>query len=311
MYISEQINCLLFPKLLITLHLETIMKNLSLIVILLLFVSSAFANKTPLTLKVYSADSHSFYVNSTLIYGETEAVVIDAGFTKADALRIAANVLDSGKELTTIFVSQADPDYYFGVTELKKIFPAVKVIATPTVRQVIKKKMMAKLAYWGPKMKLNSPDKLVLPDAYLKDSFSVDGFDIEIKGNKGLLAHRPYLWIPSSKAIVGNVGISGGLHVWTADVQQQSIWNVWLDQLHTMKNLKPKIVVPGHMKAGTALSDKTISYTIEYLKVFEKAKANSKNSTELINTMKQAYPNAQLPSSLTIGAKVHMGEMKW
>ena len=69
----------------------------------------------PLTVKVYNAGGNSFNVNSTLIYGEKEAMVIDAGFTRADALRIAANVLDSGRQLTTIYVSQADPDYYFGV----------------------------------------------------------------------------------------------------------------------------------------------------------------------------------------------------
>ena len=43
------------------------------------------------------------------------------------ALRIAANVLDSGKELKTIYVSQADPDYYFGVETIKEIFQVFMV----------------------------------------------------------------------------------------------------------------------------------------------------------------------------------------
>ena len=85
----------------------------------------------PLTVKVYNADGNSFNVNSTLIDGEKEAMVIDAGFTRADALRIAANVLDSGKQLTTIYVSQADPDYYFGVETLKEFFPQADVVTTP------------------------------------------------------------------------------------------------------------------------------------------------------------------------------------
>ena len=89
-------------------------------------LSIAFAGAhaaQPLQVKVYNADGNSFNVNSTLVYGEKEAMVIDAGFTRADALRIAANVLDSGKELKTIYVSQADPDYYFGVETVKEIFP--------------------------------------------------------------------------------------------------------------------------------------------------------------------------------------------
>ncbi|MBT9493275.1 MAG: MBL fold metallo-hydrolase, partial [Paucibacter sp.] len=69
----------------------------------------------PLTLQVYNADAGSFHVNAVLIAGKTDAVLLDTGFTRADALRIAAMVLDSKKTLKTIYISQADPDYYFGI----------------------------------------------------------------------------------------------------------------------------------------------------------------------------------------------------
>jgi len=71
-----------------------------LITSILLGTVSQFSQADVLSLKVYNADSNSFHVNSTLVYGDTEAVIFDAGFTKADALRIAANVHDSGKKLT-------------------------------------------------------------------------------------------------------------------------------------------------------------------------------------------------------------------
>ncbi len=57
---------------------------------------------TPLTLDVYNANGNSFHVNATVVYGETEAMVVDTGFTKADALRIGAKVLFSGKTLKPI-----------------------------------------------------------------------------------------------------------------------------------------------------------------------------------------------------------------
>lgn len=269
------------------------------------------ANDVPLSLKVYNASSDSFHVNSTLVYGDTEAAVIDAGFTKADALRIAANVLDSGKKLTTIFISQADPDYYFGAETLKKLFPEARIIATPAVKKVIDKKVAGKVAYWGPKMGNNAPKNVVMPNAYQKLSFSVDGHVIEIKGTTGLLAHRPYLWIPSKKAIVGNVSVSGGVHVWTADVQDKAHWNAWLSQLAEMEKLSPKIVVPGHMKQGTKLDVSNIRYTSTYLTTFEQEKNNSSDAKTLINKMSASFPDAQFPLSLNIGAKVHKGEMKW
>lgn len=110
----------------------------------------------PLQIKVYNSDANSFHVNSTLVYGEKEAMVIDAGFTRADALRIAANVLDSGKQLKAIFVSQADPDYYFGVETLKEIFPQAEVLATPAVLEKLSAKMAGKVAFWSPKMGANA-----------------------------------------------------------------------------------------------------------------------------------------------------------
>lgn len=246
-----------------------------------------------------------------MVYGDTEAAVIDAGFTKADALRIAANVLDSGKKLTTIFISQADPDYYFGAETLQKLFPEAKIIATPSVKKVIEKKVAGKVAYWGPKMGKNAPENVVTPDAYEKLSFSVDGHVIEIKGTTGLLAHRPYLWIPSIGAIVGDIAVFGGVHVWTADVQDKAQWNAWLLQLAEMKKLSPQIVVPGHMKKGTKLDASNLQYTSTYLSTFEQAKKNSADSKGLINKMNASYPDAQFPLSLNIGAKVHKGEMKW
>ena len=111
-------------------------------------LSIAFASAQaaqPLQVKVYNADGNSFNVNSTLVYGEKDAMVIDAGFTRADALRIAANVLDSGKELKTIYVSQADPDYYFGVETLKEIFPTAEVVTTPAVLAKINAKLAGKI----------------------------------------------------------------------------------------------------------------------------------------------------------------------
>jgi glyoxylase-like metal-dependent hydrolase (beta-lactamase superfamily II) len=262
-------------------------------------------------MKVYNADGNSFNVNSTLIYGEKEAIVIDAGFTRADALRIGANVLDSGKELKTIFVSQADPDYYFGVEVLKQMFPNAEVLATPAVLAKISSKLEGKVAYWGPKMGANAPKAPVLPKAFQGNTLMIDGEEIEIRGTTGPLAHRPYVWIPSIKTITGNVGVQGGGHVWTADTQSAAERGLWIAQLDEMAALKPEVVVPGHMKAGSKLDPSHIAYTKQYLQTFEKNAAAAKDSAELIASMTKAYPDAGLGMALEIGAKVNKGEMKW
>ena len=266
----------------------------------------------PLSVKVYNADGNSFNVNSTLVVGDKEAMVIDAGFTRADALRIAANVLDSGKQLKTIYVSQADPDYYFGVETLKEIFPQADVVTTPAVLEKINAKKAGKVAFWGPKMGANAPRSPVVPRALEGNTLTLDGQTIEIRGTQGVLAHRPYAWIPSIQAVVGNIGVFGGMHVWTADTQTAAERAAWVAQLDDMAALKPALVVPGHMKAGTQVYASSITFTKDYLQTFEKNLAATKSSAELVKAMQQAYPQlTDGAMSLDIGAKVNKGEMKW
>src|SRR4051794_4416857 len=73
-----------------------------------------FTAMTNLTYTVLDAADASLNKTSVLVTGETEAVVVDAAFTRADGHRIVAEVLDSGKRLTTVVITAGDPDFYFG-----------------------------------------------------------------------------------------------------------------------------------------------------------------------------------------------------
>ena len=266
----------------------------------------------PLQLSVYQADDNSFDVTSVLVSGQHDAILIDSGFTRADAYRIAGRILDSGKQLKAIYISQADPDYYFGATTLKQIFPKAELLAAAPTLARIQANVAGKVAFWGPKMGDNAPaTPLTLPHA-LKDSrLMLEGQSLEVRGSSGVLAHRGYVWIPSIRAIVGNVGVVSGLHVWTADTQSKPERQAWLAQLDEMEALQPKEVIPGHMAANAPTGLASIRFTRSYLQQFEQNLALSGNSGELIQRMQQAFPHAGEAMSLEIGAKVNKGEMKW
>lgn len=101
------------------------------------------------------------------------------------------------------------------------------------------------------------------------------------------------------------------VHLWMADAQSDESQQAWQEQLTEIQQLNPALVIPGHMKTGTQLDASTIAYTQAYLSDFQRAKSTSRNSDQLIDKMSANYPDAQLPMALDIGAKVHMGEMKW
>lgn len=265
----------------------------------------------PLAIKVYNGQENSFHVTAVVVSGEKEAMVIDSGFTQADAYRIAANVLDSGKTLKTILISNADPDFYFGAEVLKRIFPQAEVVAPAPVIEKIQAKLAGKIAFWGPKMGANAPVQPIVPAALANTTLMLDGQQVQVRGATGLLAHRPYVWIPSIRTVTGALGVFGNLHVWTADTQSAAERQAWIAQLDEMSALKPAVVVPGHMAAGASLDASTIDYPRNYLLRFESALSTSKNSPELIAAMRKAYPNAGLGMALELGAKVNKGEMKW
>lgn len=292
--------------------MEAVMKQACLLAISLITAGSTYATEqNTLTFDTYNADQNSFHVNSTLIVGKGEVMLIDTGFTKADALRIAAKILDTGKELKTIFISQADPDYYFGAEVLHTLFPEADIVTTPAVKKVIEKKLPSKLKVWGPKMGKNAPVAPYIPTAIEATSLTLEGHKIEIKGTNGILAHRPYLWVPSSKTVLGNVAIFGDLHLWMADSQSEQSQIAWSEQLNEILALQPEVVIPGHMKSGTTLNIDTIRYSQQYLMDFRQSKKISENSQQLIEKMSEKYNNSEFPVALSIGAKVHMGEMKW
>jgi len=273
--------------------------------------AAAQASPAPLSLQVYNADASSFHVNAVLVSGETDAVLIDTGFTQADAHRIAAMVLDSRKTLRAIYISQADPDFYFGARVLKTLFPEATLIASaPTVKK-IQATLPTKLQVWGPRLGANAPTDVPVPEVMRGNSIMLEGQTLEIRGLDDSLPHRSYVWIPSLKAIVGGVNAFAGLHAWTADTQSAQERADWGRKLDSMAALQPTTVVPGHMLPGQKQDASQLAYTHSYLARFEAELAKAPNAATLIEAMKSAYPTAGLMVALEIGAKVNKGEMKW
>jgi glyoxylase-like metal-dependent hydrolase (beta-lactamase superfamily II) len=82
---------------------------------------------TGLSFKHFPAGEHGFYRAPVLLSGAHEAVLIDGGFTLPDGKALAAAIKTSGKRLTTIYISQSDPDYYFSLAPIKAAFPAANI----------------------------------------------------------------------------------------------------------------------------------------------------------------------------------------
>jgi glyoxylase-like metal-dependent hydrolase (beta-lactamase superfamily II) len=276
------------------------------------FSASAMASAAPLSLEVFNpGEAAIFPVASVLVKGDKDAVLIDAQFSRGEALKLVERIRASGKRLTTVYVSHGDPDFYFGLDVIKAAFPAARIVATPGTVAAMQKKAAAKVAYWGPILKDNAPQGIVMPDVLAGDEIVLEGEKLKIEGLQGATPDRTFVWIPSIKAVVGGVVLFSGLHVWTADTQTVESRKQWLATLDRIAALKPVTVVPGHFQPGVPFTPDAIGFTADYLRRFEAETPKAADSAALVAAMKSAYPKAGLESALQISAKVAKGEMKW
>jgi glyoxylase-like metal-dependent hydrolase (beta-lactamase superfamily II) len=86
-----------------------------------------------LTWHHFPAGPNGFFRAPVLITGSMEAMLIDGSFTLSDGRAVAEAVRRTGKRLTTIYVSQSDPDYYFSLGPIKEAFPAQTFVFTDSL----------------------------------------------------------------------------------------------------------------------------------------------------------------------------------
>ena len=248
--------------------------------------------------------------SAVLVAGETEAILVDAGFTRADGHRLVAAILDSGKSLTTVFVSHGDPDFYFGLEVVADAFPAARLVATPIVIEHIQKSFEGKLTAWAA-LGANLPTRLIELSPLTESVLEINGEKLELKSSSEVLPDRSYLWNAADRTILGGVLVFQDEHVWTADTATPEKRSAWVSLLDEMIALDPQLVIAGHRLPTSANDASALQYTRTYLQAFEAILEKSGNGAATTAALIEAYPNSGMLIAATIGPKVAKGEMTW
>jgi len=254
-----------------------------------------------LTTTVYTASPAGFLVDSTLVAGDKEAVLIDAQFDLADAHRLAALILESKKTLTTIYVTHFHPDHYFGLVVLAQAFPKAKLVALPATVAEIKKTWKDKVKQWRAMYGDLVPERPLVPQALAGTAIVLEGQRLEIGAAQGDSPDNTYVWIPSIKTLVAGDIVYRGVHPWTRETNaaQRKAWIATLDKL---AGLGATTVIAGHKDPKAKDDAAGIAATRQYLEVFDAAVASSKTPAEVQQKIKARYPDLQLDVILQLGA---------
>jgi glyoxylase-like metal-dependent hydrolase (beta-lactamase superfamily II) len=68
--------------------------------------------------------SYGLWGHSTIIYGEREGLVIDTQFTLSNAHRLVADILETGCDLTCIYITHFHPDHFLSLCVVNDAFPS-------------------------------------------------------------------------------------------------------------------------------------------------------------------------------------------
>ncbi|HLJ13380.1 MAG TPA: MBL fold metallo-hydrolase [Bryobacteraceae bacterium] len=231
-------------------------------------------------------------MTSTLIFGEHDAVLVDAQTTVAEAEALADWVALHRRNLRFIYITHGHADHFYGLSVLLSRFPNARAIATPKTVEEMRKFLVPPLDQI---MERCFPGQLatnlVAAEPYENDTFTLEGHEIRIiEQGRTDGPNTTSLHVPSIDLVVAGDVVYNQCHMYVGDTTPESR-NNWVAALDRLAALKPTIVVAGHKKPGAPDSPLAIQDTKRYLLDFDRLQRTTTSGEELFNQMTELYPH--------------------
>jgi glyoxylase-like metal-dependent hydrolase (beta-lactamase superfamily II) len=284
---------------------------LSSVVISLLFLISsapAFAGgQQGFSIKVFTSRDDQFWVNSVIIEGTHEVMLVDAQLTKTNAERVLEEIKETKKPLSIIYITHEHADHFLGLEVFKEAYPGVRIIANSAVTDRINEVYQAKIDKWKTILGSGSTSQVVAIEKFDGNFIKFESSQIEVLKNiQGDTDENTMLWIPEQRILIAGDVVVNDMHVYTAETDSKARGK-WLNSINKIRELKPSVVIPGHSKVGVPLDASTaVDFTENYLLVFEEELKKAKDPDSLIHTMKERFPSADFLLALERGAKANV-----
>src|ERR1700691_6070196 len=133
-----------------------------------------------LSIKVFTSRDDQFWVNSVIIEGTHEVMLVDAQLTKTNAERVLQEIKATHKPLSIIYITHEHADHFLGLEEFKEAYPGVRILANPNVVDRINKVYQEKIDKWKGLLGPEAASHVVAIDKYDDDSIQFENSKIEI-----------------------------------------------------------------------------------------------------------------------------------
>jgi glyoxylase-like metal-dependent hydrolase (beta-lactamase superfamily II) len=231
-------------------------------------------------------------ITSTLIYGEYDAVLVDAMLTVAETEALADWVALHNRNLQTIYITHAHFDHFYGLSILLDRFPGAQAIATPDAVKAMQMSFTPTVERLARGMFPGQvPPKLVSPEPYEHDTFTLEGHELRIiEQGRTDSPDSTSLYVPSIGLIVAGDVVYNQCRMYVGDTTAESRKN-WIAALDRLAALNPSMVVAGHKKTGAPDSPSIIQDTKRYLQDFDRLQETATSDQQLFDQMTELYPH--------------------
>lgn len=234
---------------------------------------------------------------STLIYGVSDAVLVDAFMTVKQANTLADWVASKGRNLTTIYITHGHGDHWFAVGTLLERFPGARAIATPNTVKVMRQNASPEMldGAWKPGFPGQIPANLVIAEELKGNVIDLEGYQlVAVELGHTDTDHTTCLHVPSIGLVVAGDAAYNDVHLYLAEssVQKRREWIAALDKI---ESLNPRAVVASHKRPDNDDNPRIIEETRQYIRDFDRLVETTKTAQELYDKMLELYPNRVNP----------------
>jgi len=241
----------------------------------------------------------------TLIYGQRDAVLVDTFLSVQHSKELLDWVAESGKNLTTIYITHAHGDHFLSLKFLLDRFPNARAFATASVVAAMQNQIKPEFisSFWEPRFPGQVPSQLVVPEVLEGDALSLEGEELNVVelGHTDT-QHTTALHVPSISLVISGDAVYNNTHLYLAECDEEAR-NDWLRALDKLESLHPKAVVAGHGVLNPDSSPRHIEETRHYLHDFNACLATTSTPLELYERMLSLHPDRANPGSLWAAAR--------
>ncbi|MGW3916932.1 MBL fold metallo-hydrolase [Streptomyces sp. NPDC005070] len=230
---------------------------------------------------------------STLICGERDAVLVDPLMTVDESRRLADWAAAQGKNVTTVFVTHAHGDHFFGAPALLDRFPQARLVAAADVAVHSGAQWDSAWfdGFWQPRFPDQISDRHLVPEPLPDSRIELEGEELRaIELGHTDTDGTSALHVPSIGLVVAGDAVYGDVHLYLGEAKGTGA-EEWLRALDVLEGLQPTAVVSGHKRDGDPDSPDDIGRTRRYIEDFNAAAENAGDYADLYETMVRLYPD--------------------